>query len=203
MIVAVITIIIFNCKSSTENFRRKDIFLIHVPKTGGSAIKAMGVKTVDDDQWHLKSRDIDKKKNRKLVAFVRNPYDRLVSVWSYYKQGGGNKKEWYFKELADMFDGFDDFVIRGLDVLKDYHHLRPQVLWTHDERGRCLIDEIGRFETFEKDTKRIFGIDLPSKINTSRHRNWVNYYKGKEWISDKVYEIYRDDFEVFGYSREI
>lgn len=132
-------------------------------------------------------------------AFVRNPWDRLVSCWR-------NKviNENYFKfnnsDLEKM-KSFENFVnhVSSLNIYKCDRHLRSQSKLIDIN----MIDYLGRLETFEDDLNQIFDrIGLPNKKivqknATSRTTNYKKYYS--EELVEKVAKIYSRDIQIFGY----
>ena len=68
------------------------LIFVHIPKTGGTSIKkSLGI-TNRSLGYHKRANDIkkeipDKWKNYFKFSVVRNPYDRVYSIYSYYKMG--------------------------------------------------------------------------------------------------------------------
>lgn len=117
-------------------------------------------------------------------TFVRNPWDRLVSIYSYFTERGVINCS--FKELI-MGDGLDSQVVRD--------HCAPCHLHTH-HNGEQMVSFIGRFENFDEDASWIKPGTFP-KMNPSQHGHYRNYYD-KE-TAKRVSEIYAEDIEIFGY----
>ena len=142
-------------------------------------------------------------------AFVRNPYDRLVSAFHYLSKGGLNESDrrdsfWY---VSQYHGNFRQFVLRAFagpepPVIFRQIHLRPQVDWLCDESGRIAVDYLAHFESIESaygDLGRRFGVALPapSHENKSEHRHYETYYD--ENLRAVVARAYRADFELLGY----
>ena len=142
-------------------------------------------------------------------AFVRNPYDRLVSAFHYLSQGGMEEVDQRDSdEYVRAYDGdFRRFVLHALagpepPRIFQQIHLRPQLDWLCDEAGRILIDYLGRFESMESaygELGRQLGIPLPAPFheNKSDHQHYENYYD--ETLRALVARAYRADFERLGY----
>ena len=80
-------------------------------------------------------------------AFVRNPWDRAVSSYCYYRDGGNKKSDSHLQELLPS--DFKSFVAHKWNVIpkiarKDqFSHLEVD--------GKVELDFIGRFERIEYD----------------------------------------------------
>ncbi len=132
-------------------------------------------------------------------AFVRNPWDRLVSCWinrvldrNYFHFDDAQN------EKMKQFGNFVEFVA-GWDIETCNRHFRLQ---------RKLIDVphldyIGRMETFTDDFREIcrqlnINCDKIAPQNVSAERKSYRDYYTPE-LRDKVFKIYRKDIQTFGY----
>ena len=86
---------------------------IHIPKAAGTAVTQALFGPVSR---HVPYFEYEKANPRKFkryfkFAFVRNPWDRLVSTYFFLKRGGLNEmdRQWAEKNLS-VFDNFDSFV---------------------------------------------------------------------------------------------
>jgi len=138
-------------------------------------------------------------KNYFKFAFIRNPWDRLVSCW---KNKVIDENHFHFsqEELLKMqkFENFVNFVSEQ-NISKCNHHLRLQSKLIDMNN----LDYLGRFENFREHLKgimKIIGIpDIKiSRINESKDRNgYMSYYD--EQLIQKVAEIYSRDINLFSY----
>lgn len=151
-------------------------------------------------------------------CFVRNPYTRLLSAYldkigrhmppkeSVLAKMGLSWKENRKKEIS-----FIDFikVIRQSSLEEMDQHWRPQVY-------QCFFDKIeydfiGNFENLDEDLislNRNFRNKLYTKIKTvnehaTKSGEQIRKYYANEKVRNIVYEIYKKDFETFGYSKDI
>lgn len=131
-------------------------------------------------------------------AFVRNPWDRIVSC---YFQKIVTKKYPLFQACFDKdFEFFIDYINR-LDVSKANAHIRLQtkLIPVH------LCDFIGKLDHFEEDLKYVtdvIGIKMPllSCKNKSEHAHYSTYYNDR--TRQIIAEKYKEDIDAFGFTFE-
>lgn len=132
-------------------------------------------------------------------AFVRNPFDRLVSCW-HNKVVETN----YFNfdpESHQRFQHFGEFVDFGAryDLRAGDPHLRLQ----RNLIDLNAVDFLGRYEAFPADLAKVcerLGIPAAEfpRINASQGRvDYRAYYQ--QGLVDRVAAAYDLDLEVFGY----
>lgn len=123
-------------------------------------------------------------------AFVRNPFDRAVSIFNYIQKINPGPETANFKSFAKS------------NLTKQH----SQSIWFSDQASQVLgCDFIGRFETLQSDFDLVcqkIGIKrspLPVKNQTS-HNHYSQYY------DDETIEIvakkYEEDIKRFGYKFE-
>jgi chondroitin 4-sulfotransferase 11 len=191
---------------------RAKCILVHIQKTGGASIESV-LRDNDSSigshlhqgQRHMFARDI-----RMLVtaevwneyfkfAFVRNPWDRLVSWYHMCVQGEAqNKFAAYIKAHAPTFEDFVVKTTTGLAERTTYNQLD----FVSDEHGKIVVDFIGRYEALEQDFSVIkvkLGIrsDLPH-VNRSEHGDYREYYTNV--TRQIVAERFEKDIQFFGYA---
>ena len=74
-------------------------------------------------------------------AFVRNPWDQLVSMYKYIQRTTSHKRHSVVREME-----FGDFVKFAAE--KELAHQKRLIA---DESGKLLVDYVGRFETLSVD----------------------------------------------------
>lgn len=185
----------------------KCIFL-HIPKTGGMSVSKslfgaislghitpFGYKTIYGSKIF---NDYFK------FTFVRNPWDRIVSVYHYLKEGGFAPEEKKWIEILKPYDTFNKFIcewfIKG--EFNDKVHFLPQYIFLFDS-DRLMVDFIGRYEFLEQDfmyvCDKIGTSSLLLKINTSKRiPDYRQYYT--EESKKIVAEYYSKDISLFKYS---
>lgn len=178
---------------------------IHIPKTAGTSIS---IALYGKDPWHypLKKYRLSKRKYGQLFkfAFVRNPYDRLYSSYLYsFKEFKNNPST--SVAFVTKFPSFESFVTEWLteENVRSHYFFYPQIDYILDKKQAIGIDYIGKFETLDEDFRfisRKLEVDttLP-KLNTTKHEHFSKYYT--EELSTKVHNVYKEDFELFGYQK--
>lgn len=132
-------------------------------------------------------------------AFVRNPWDRVLSCFlDKTKQCIG--KSWaleYYKRYYDC--SFEEFIdkLTEKNILYD-GHLMPQSIMINMEH----VDYIGKFENLKNDIKFIQNkLDIPEEEitfkNTTCHEHYSEYYNKRS--IEKIYYLYKNDIENFKY----
>lgn len=148
-------------------------------------------------------------------AFVRNPWDRLVSEYVYrkYPYSFNDFLFKYFPISSD--DNYND----GLDL---YRHIMPQTDFLYDHQGKLLVNFVGKFELLVDDfaevTRLITGDSLPLphknksysnklkklkqlfSFSKSQKKHYSEYYD--ESSRAFVAQLYRKDIELFDYKFE-
>lgn len=133
-------------------------------------------------------------------GFVRNPWDRLVSLYHYLKAHMANaavrEAQPGMAALVDRASDFTAFVSLSQVIGNDLSKLLL------DERGVLLVDFVGRFERMEEDLAYIaqqigIALTLP-RLNGSVHNNYREYYTPT--TRAVVAKRYAQDIETFGYT---
>ncbi len=132
-------------------------------------------------------------------TIVRNPWDRVVSAFSYLKV----RKRLSMDIRSMKFENFVMNVLQKHGTALDAH-FEPQFPNAfHD--GDCFVDFIGRMENIESDWKTIAQsisalLDLPHR-NKSKHKDYRSYYGPK--TAEVIRDLYSEDIDKFGYSFEV
>ena len=182
----------------------------HVPKTAGSSITAAlapfcnrwkGVLPEEIHGWQVQFHRIGMHTQLGIIksageflaeyfsfAFVRNPYEVVVSAWD-------------FEKIKDFDIYVEQQIFTGLQICarrSQYDHLS-------DEEGNLLVDFIGRYENFAEDFYKIIeAIEVPllliPKRNIKKERKTQDYRKYYTPLSREIVEEkYKKDLEFFGY----
>lgn len=183
---------------SIINHDFKHIF-IHVPKTAGTAMEHMWF--VGGNSHASASHLVPQAPHYFSWGFVRNPYDRLLSVYTSLMQHSKPGK-WL---PADM--SFQDFVQLLPEKKPAVCHVWPQARFLCWSNGSVAVDFVGRFEQLQSDWLKVcrrLSISGPNRPlqrrNTSNHDEWRSCYTPE--MAAIVADLYRVDFETFGYPLE-
>ena len=129
---------------------------------------------------------------------VRNPWDRMVSVYRRTDPNLLERASAQGIELAGL--AFGEFLERSAAL--SHAHLAEQSRFLCDASGRTLVDFVARFETLAEDFRKVcerLGAQatLP-RLNTSQRDDYRAYYD--ERSRALVERRYRRDIERFGYA---
>lgn len=222
---------------------RHECIFVHIPKTGGQSVETVFLD-LHGLAWdrraplllrpnpdpakgperlaHLKAAEypdlgyVDRATFYRYFkfAFVRNPWDRLVSEYRYL----GLEGETPFRSfVTNSFANPDDYS----DVAR---HICPQVDYVTGPGGKFIVDFVGRFESLQDDfgtVARRLGLgelSLPHRNASggrapSRLRRLLATFEGKKQrrpyqdyyddeLRKRVSDFYTGDIERFGYTFE-
>lgn len=198
------------------NHKRKILF-IDICKTAGTSIISSLKKYYPDDNWEGKHHSVPNY-TIKLASTVtneilneyssftviRNPYDRMVSLWV-WGMGGPYRK--------DDFVGFMRNVRDGKYIEYNGHRYKTSLQWISDESG-IRVKNIIRYENLQEElnqylsTQELGPIEL-EKENTKEkwhkhghkfklHENYREHYCDES--QRIVSNLYKDEIEHFGFT---
>ena len=186
---------------------RKMIF-IHIPKNAGTSIKSIFSKKVEkpfkhDTIYSIKKEYPDIYNSYKKFAIVRNPYDRMVSWYSYlrgYSLDNDRIKTYQWDEKKGSYDVIDIVKsdVKGFrEWIKDPFVPTKRLL----DNQCCWVDEtvkILKYENLENELNSFLNenIKLPFLNKTSRD-DMLKYYDEESLA--RVYKVYKKDFKQFNY----
>jgi len=155
---------------------------------------------------HPKARDVKRElppdvfEGFHKFAFVRNPWDHLVSLYHFMLSDPEIPRHAEVKALP----GFDAFLHWSIHEAAPF----PKGITKHqadmltDPDGKLLVDDVGYYESLRVDFDRIcrhVGIEAPlPHLNRSQHRDYRTYYSDR--TSALVAEHFAPDIELFGYT---
>ncbi|AOW99799.1 MAG: sulfotransferase family protein [Moorea sp. SIOASIH] len=205
-------------------FADRRLVFIEVPKVASTSIlyaigKAYQVEFQhfihNDPFWHIERDRLNPQQQEFYkFAFVRNPFDRLVSCYKnkliqVRHQTKFNPGRYLFEGYIPLDATFDEFVkiiTKIPDYLAEKHFKSQYAILSHG--GKLLPDWIGRFETLADSWAEIaqkygFEQDLPKLTSTEHLKNTPPDYRAyytKE-LAEMVSRRYRKDLVLFGYTK--
>ena len=158
-------------------------------------------KTIDNKSpgypWH-RTPDVlgkDVYNNDKLFCVVRNPYSKIVSAYKYH-QGKKSSKEglnsWIKKYLSD----YDN------NIYFNGCHILEQNNYTH---GDIKCDHIIRFENLDKEFNKLmkeYDLNVTLPVSNKSNNNVSVKDLDKESL-ELIYKVYKKDFDIYNYDKNI
>jgi len=158
---------------------------IHIPRTGGTSIE----QSFDSERipnQHMQVKHIpDKFPDYFKFAFVRNPWERMVS--------------YYFMDRYSNGISFLEFVKLIPIRSKLEYRMLPYII---NSAGKIAVDFLGRYETIQEDFDEVcdkMGVcrsDL-SNYNKTNHGAYTEYYDEESY--ELVSNMFADDISEFDY----
>ncbi len=125
-------------------------------------------------------------------AFVRNPWDRLVSEFHHRNYSSMPKFLNKVQAVVESTNGYG----------KWWNHLVPQVDFIYEANGKVRIDFIGRYESLQSDFQIVCDklslgdIVLPHE-RKSKRKPYQSYFNAKSKLV--VSKLYEEDLDTFKY----
>ena len=151
----------------------------------------------DNIQAAQKRMPADRFESYFKFAFVRNPWDRLVSEYQFLLNRPHHGRHTRVKKM----EGFKQFVEMQIPRKDAY-----QINMICDRKGESLMNFVGKLENLKSDWNTVCErIGLPPqdlhKENTTRHRHYQDYYDsgtrqlvGRHWAREiELFEYSFDD----------
>lgn len=179
------------------------IALIHVPRTAGMSLRrALETRWTDHVKghffgnpvwmYHERARDARERMpdydEYRTVAFVRNPWDRAVSLW--------------LKTISTQNHASLEDFLRWRPGGPNGQLLDTQFSYVRNHQHEVDVSHVGTYETLENDVLFILGpavLAAMPRINTiPGRRPYQEYYTPvtRKLVADR----YAEDIEQFGYS---
>lgn len=180
---------------------RLGFIFVHIPKTGGTSVQSAMMAQAGSRKYpstkHLLPRDLPDSilaDDFRLFAFVRNPWDRFVSLYRYLKK----RQAITNLPVAETFDAFVQQLERREPWLMKLHSVRNQTDFTSS--GLYFI---GRYEKISDDFARLcsmIGVSatLPHLNTSGEKADYRPFYT--EESAAVVAGKFQSDIEAFGYS---
>lgn len=175
----------------------KGFRFVHVPRTGGTSVRA--ALGIHEPETHLTAEECRRRRAEvRLFAFVRNPWERAVSIYAFFLRG---------RRVTPV--GFRRWVAEGMPHPSGHRPTlyagEPYAIDVTAPQSAFLeggVDWIGRHETLADDFRSLcewLGIDrraLPCE-NGSEHPAPADLYD--DCTLNRIGDLYREDIEWLGY----
>ena len=202
-------------KISAQTFKpfldSKTLF-VHIPKTAGIAIghAVYGRHTGNHTTFAEYQLAFSKSECASFFSFtfVRNPWDRLLSAYTFMKAGGRNDgdRAWSEKHLSS-FLSFNEFVQKWVthDNVHKGIHFKPQFEFiTLPGSDQIRVDFVGRYEQLQEDWENLSrhlktkGELKPINQTAGKTRDYRDMYTTE--TKEIVANVYAKDIALFGYT---
>jgi hypothetical protein len=180
-----------------------NFIFIHVPKTAGNTIEfALPRNRTTRGTKHYRLSELNKG-GRYAFGFTRNPWDRMVSVYSFRCQKDNQNNKFNQERLREA--GFEKALLTGLLGQDNPPWCdNPSIKLTNDSMFWLEgCDFIGRFENLQEDYLKICKtINVPIKPlgrrNQSIHKPYQEYYTDE--MVEYVAIHHKPTIDRFGYT---
>jgi len=182
------------------------LIFVHIQRTGGSTVinllkKRLGENVeIISQHGNAKSEEvqlINLHKDYFTFAFVRNPWDRILS---WYLLVIKNNQESLEEEERKKYENFLELDLASPPENLDFHYNQLDYISNHEEV--LLTDHIFRFENYKNEIDELFNklnlplIEIP-QLNPTWKKDYRDYYtiKSQALIAEKC----KKDIDYFNY----
>lgn len=206
----------------TVNANEKGRYLfIHIPKNAGTSIaKSLNLEHSSHATIIQAKEQLGwwKYRNYFKFAFVRNPWDRFLSLYNYARLEEslhhssinpdaapyGKHLDYDLLKHASLQECAQYLLDGKLRHDETWLHWLPQSYWLLSKKGKIGVDFVGRYEHLDNDfsiiSKRLGKKIELSKVNSSKaflSQSYRDYYDRK--TASIVADFYKQDIELFKY----
>ena len=198
------------------NNKRRLVF-IHIPKNAGTTFKSVLYSTHGDVEWERPFTDEKKythsplksfyasfpeSKDYKVITIIRNPYERALSWYSYYRTPTYYNRHPQMRAIHYAQQSFLEFLKWYNRSFKSKWEMLPQVWW-YTHKKKLHSDYQIRFENLEQDINKVsneLGMDI-IKI-PHNNKSSESFTIEDEYCDESISiinEWYKEDFEELDY----
>ena len=198
------------------NNKRKLVF-IHIPKNAGTTFKSVLYSTHGDVEWKRPFTDEKKythsplksfyasfpeSNDYKVITIIRNPYERALSWYSYYRTPTYYNRHPQMRALHYAQQPFLEFLKWYNRSFKSKWEMLPQVWW-YTHKNKLHSDYQIRFENLEQDINKV-SKELEMDIIKIPHNNksLESLTVGEVYCDESISiinEWYKEDFKKLDY----
>lgn len=134
--------------------------------------------------------------NYTIFTCVRNPYERVLSDYMWCDRGFSNILDFckFIKQTLQTKKNKYEYM--QFDSKYYYNHILPQSEYINNTN---LKVQILHMENLNEEFKKLFPNIILKHENKTSHSNYKNVFKNNKECINIINEIYKKDFETFGY----
>ena len=175
---------------------------IHIPKCAGNSVKpCLGIPKFPGDHSKIQDAKYLNRMEYFKFTFVRNPWARFLSAYTYLKSGGmGNRQDLRMSRIINSeYNSFKKFTLEA--PFLEYKHFETMFSFV-EVNGEDRMDFVGRMENYQEGFNTVCDkLEIPRQklphTNKSKHKHHIEYYDDE--TREIVAKKYAKDIEYFGY----
>jgi hypothetical protein len=139
------------------------------------------------------------KKNTFEFVFVRNPYDKVRSHISYVQHTKYNHIN--FNNIDSVLDTYENNIHHNKWFENDqrYYNFCLQSVWTKNPISNNFhVFKVEEIDSSWNKIKNHLNLELPELPHINKSTKNVVFSKSQK---DRIYDIFKSDFELFGYDK--
>jgi hypothetical protein len=180
----------------------KQVTFVHIPKNAGTSVirwmEAFGdVTKYKSEHYTAQTMKVLYPESKTTFTVVRNPWDRVVSMYHFVQAHMALMKERYgIYDGSITFDSYCRFGIHSDSLAFWYRPTSNQVEWFNDN-----IDHVLHYENLDKEfdvIRTIYNSRVPlPRLNTTTHDDYRSYYTNS--TRNIIGDLFEDDVKRFNY----
>lgn len=172
--------------------------LLHIPKTGGTAVKTHLVSGPEGNYWgHYRASMIPEERRSTLWSVIRNPYDRAISIALHAMRPPGARIN-PIKTAEDILqwwvDGNSPAINKNARLSLD----SPMTEFLMDG-DKVVVPLIVDYKELPRFFELHWGFELPRENRSARRRDYHWYYDEAPDLFQIVTTKFADDIVTFNY----
>ena len=179
-----------------------EFIFIHQPRTGGTSIEKCFIDNADKVDVEYKHHHVwfyfenlrEYFDDYFKFSFIRNPWDRLVSAYYYFKTDFNFTFEEFIEKIGNKEPLLGTITYRDYAIKSSFDKIQI--------KENIVVDFIGRFEKLQEDFDYVCeqigvkSIKLPH-VKKTEHKHYTEYYNDE--MVKIVEDVYISDITRFDY----
>lgn len=207
----------------------RKILFVHINKSCGDIItdnfKQNGLneltgfhRSLEDMLILSKTQYNINKEDLFIFTIVRNPWERMLSMYLFYHKNNFNSPEFFSGNytIDNDFNNWIEYIYSNkFDRMRRHSAVNifkycfcNQLNWVKYKDTNNIIENVNIYkienlnlDEFLKNTLKLNNVDAFKKVNPTNHKHYSQYYNNKS--IKLVEEHYKDDIEYFNYKFEL